>query len=142
LKEDAVKGTELTRVSATDKDDNPNLTFSINWDNSKFYKNRVSITNPDAEWKKSFVVKLVSRSWSKTLSKVITTVTASVTVGDSSLPPGGNCSDCQNTPPTPLDRETFDSVELCLTVTDINTDNTVLNVNQDERKCSHVLVLF
>jgi hypothetical protein len=41
-----------------------------------------------------------------------------------------------------LDRETFDSVELCLTVTDINTDNTVLNVNQDERKCSHVLVLF
>jgi hypothetical protein len=138
LKEDAVKGTELTRVSATDKDDNPNLTFSINWDNSKFYKNRVSITNPDAEWKKSFVVKLVSRSWSKELSKVITTVTASVTVGDSSLPPG-NCSDCQN---TPLDRETFDSVELCLTVTDINTDNTVLNVNQDERKCSHVLVLF
>jgi hypothetical protein len=142
LKEDAVTGTELTRVSATDKDDNPNLTFSINWDNSKFYKNRVSITNPDAEWKKSFVVKLVSRSWSKELSKVITTVTASVTVGDSSLPPGGNCSDCQNTPPTPLDRETFDSVELCLTVTDINTDNTVLNVNQDERKCSHVLVLF
>jgi hypothetical protein len=29
LKEDAVKGTELTQVSATDKDDNPSLTFSI-----------------------------------------------------------------------------------------------------------------
>ena len=71
------------------------------------------------------MVKLVSRSWSKELSKVITTVT-------------GNCSDCQNTA-TPLDRETFDSVELCLTVTD---NNTVANVNQDERKCSHVLLLF
>ena len=77
----------------------------------------------------------MSRSWSKQLSRVISTVTASVTVGDSSLPPG-NCNSCQN---TPLDRETFDSVELCLTVTD---NNTVANVNQDERKCSHVLLLF
>jgi hypothetical protein len=127
MKEDAVTGDELTTVSASDKDDNPNLTFSINWNNSTFSKNRVIINNPDAEWKKSFVLKLVNRAWSQEFSRVISSVTASVTVGDSSLPPG-NCNNCRN---TPLDREKFDSVELCLTVTD---DNTIENRNKDERK--------
>jgi hypothetical protein len=56
LKENAITGTELTQVSATDKDDIPNLTFSNNWDDSIFYKNRVSISDSDPEWKKSFVV--------------------------------------------------------------------------------------
>jgi len=125
--ENANTGTELTKVTASDKDENPNLMFSINWDNSRFFKNRALISNPDPEWKKSFVLVLKSRSWTEESSRIATSVTASLQVGDSSLPPG-NCKDCKN---TPLDREKFDSVDLCLTVTD---NNTAINRNKDERK--------
>jgi hypothetical protein len=125
--ENAGTAFELTTVTASDKDDSPNLLFSINWDNSKFFKNRALISSPDPEWKKSFGLVLKSQAWTKEFSRIVTSVTASLQVGDSSLPPG-NCNDCKN---TPLDREKFDSVDLCLTITDSKTAD---NRNKDERK--------
>ena len=55
----------------------------------------------------------------------INNVVGQVQVGDSSLPPG-NCANCGY---TPLDREKFDQVQLCLTVYDMNTE---LNKPYDE----------
>jgi len=52
-------------------------------------------------------------------------VIGKVQVGNSSLPPG-NCADCGS---SPLDREKFDQVQLCLTVYDMNTE---LNTPYDE----------
>jgi hypothetical protein len=132
--ENAGTAFELTTVTASDKDDSPNLLFSINWDNSKFFKNRALISSTDPEWKKSFVLMLKSRALTKEFSRIVTSVTASLQVGDSSLPPG-NCNDCKN---TPLDREKFDSVDLCLTITD---SKTAINRNKDERKCKSSLTL-
>lgn len=127
VSEDAVSGSKVADFSASDRDENPNLAFSINWDKSKFYKNRAIISNPSAELKKTFVLDLKSRAWNNHFLRVTATSTAVLKVGDSSLPPG-NCSSCSS---TPLDREVFDSVQLCLTIADLNT---VTNDDKDERK--------
>ena len=55
----------------------------------------------------------------------VNNVIGKVQVGNSSLPPG-NCADCGS---TPLDREKFDQVQLCLSVYDMNTE---LNTAYDE----------
>ncbi|KAI9562557.1 hypothetical protein GHT06_010010 [Daphnia sinensis] len=125
VREDAISGSEVADFSASDRDENSDLAFSINWDKSKFYKNRALISNPSAELKKTFVLNLESRAWNKHFLRVTTTSTAVLKVGDSSLPPG-NCSSCSS---TPLDREVFDSVQLCLTVEDVNT---AINDDKDE----------
>ncbi|KAK4025229.1 hypothetical protein OUZ56_014304 [Daphnia magna] len=125
VSEDALSGSKVADFSASDRDENPNLAFSINWDKSKFYKNRAIISNPSAELKKTFVLDFESRAWNKHFLRVTATSTAVLKVGDSSLPPG-NCSSCSN---TPLDREVFDSVQLCLTIADLNT---VTNDDKDE----------
>lgn len=111
-------GKEITNVTATDRDLNPNLILSINWDNSKFYRNRILLER-QPEWTKSFILESVQ---GKTASPVI----GKLKVGDSSLPPG-DCNNCNN---TPLDREIFDSVELCLTVIDNNTASSYTNKDE------------
>ncbi len=134
----------MTNISASDRDETPNLELSINWGKSKFYKNRVIIETVPEEWKKTFVLEpiirsrkvLLSEDWESMLfgrdipSSRSGSVFGTVKVGDALLPPG-NCGDCEA---TPLDRETFDSVELCLTVTDLSTDPAQLpEVTRDER---------
>ena len=60
---------------------------------------------------------------------VATTVEGTIKVGDAWLP-AGDCTDLDH---SPLDRETFDSVKLCLTVTDLSTDiQQPVQVTKDE----------
>ncbi|XP_057368096.1 cadherin-23-like [Daphnia carinata] len=125
VSEEKGSGSVVADFSASDRDENSNLAFTINWEQSKFYKNRALISDPSPEMKKTFTLDLESRAWNKQFWRVATTSTAVLKVGDSSFPPG-NCNSC---PSTPLDREVFDSVQLCLTVTDLNT---AMGVDKDE----------
>lgn len=100
----------MTTVSATDRDENPNLKLSINWNNSKFYKNRAIVPDRPDEWEKTFVLETTSQ-------ENVNNIAGVVKVGNSVLPPG-NCEGCTS---GPLDWESFDSVQICLTVTDDST---------------------
>lgn len=92
-------------VSASDKDEDPNLILSIHWSNSKFYKNR-AIVSTKPEWQNTFTLDSITQTG--------TSINGIVKVGNS------------------LDWESFDSVHLYLTVTD---ENTVTGFNdQDESK--------
>lgn len=119
MSEDAATDRLVTTVTATDRDAEPQLVLSINWETSLFFKNRAQITT-QPEWQKSFVI-ATSPGGSSTV------VEGTVRVGDAALPPG-DCTECVT---TPLDREQFDSVRLCLTVTD---EATKTGNNTDESK--------
>ena len=141
IKEDATTGTEITIVYASDRDETPDLQLSINWEHSKFYKNRAIIEAFPEEWKKTFAFEKINPPSEVSLANgiVITTVKGIVKVGDACLPAG----DCANLDHSPLDRETFDSVELCLTAIDLNTDlQQPIEVTKDQRNLYNVSDLY
>ena len=114
----------LTGIFALDRDASPNLRLSINWDKSRFEKDRRTVAAQE-EWKKTFTFTVTDPPDGNS-------VVGTIRVGDSDLPPCPKCS-CETdgcpSNPIALDHETFDTVLLTLTVID---DNTALNQNYDE----------